>query len=231
MMTRGAPNTTSRHGHDPTKIDHAWAVVGYVADSRQEAQRLLRTTLPPWLTASLQSYVFLRPGDSHREDVQTFLRLILRTQGLPAGYARAWAGEMDALLQQGQPFTLVFLDTREEESHEDRELRASGSRRTRRHLRRPNAPKRLAKRAQSAVLGKAFGLRFLTGPTIPLGSRALCAQVCAGGDVTLHSRYAEDASSRAIERGVSQYVILGAGLGLFAYRSRGLAGLTAGMVT
>lgn len=132
----GAPNTTSRHGHDPTKIDHAWAVVGYVADSRQEAQRLLRTTLPPWLTASLQSYVFLRPGDRHREDVQTFLRLILRTQGLPAGYVRAWTGEMDALLQQGQPFTLVFLDTREEESHEDRELRTSGSRRTRRHLRR-----------------------------------------------------------------------------------------------
>ena len=40
--------------------------------------------------------------------------------------------------------------------------------------------------------------------------------------VTCRSRYTEDAVARAIDRGVTQYVILGAGLDSFAYRS-GLA--------
>ena len=41
--------------------------------------------------------------------------------------------------------------------------------------------------------------------------------------VTCRSRYTEDALSRAVSRGVGQYVILGAGLDSFAYRA-GLAG-------
>ena len=41
--------------------------------------------------------------------------------------------------------------------------------------------------------------------------------------VTCRSRHTEDALSRAVRRGVGQYVILGAGLDSFAYRS-GLAG-------
>jgi methyltransferase (TIGR00027 family) len=41
--------------------------------------------------------------------------------------------------------------------------------------------------------------------------------------VTLRSRYTEDELAKAIERGVSQYVILGAGLDSFAYRRRDLA--------
>jgi methyltransferase (TIGR00027 family) len=40
---------------------------------------------------------------------------------------------------------------------------------------------------------------------------------------TVRSRYAEDELSKAIERGVAQYVILGAGLDSFAYRRRDLA--------
>jgi methyltransferase (TIGR00027 family) len=43
--------------------------------------------------------------------------------------------------------------------------------------------------------------------------------------VTLRSRYAEDELSKAIDRGVSQYVILGAGLDSFAHRRRDLAGV------
>jgi methyltransferase (TIGR00027 family) len=39
----------------------------------------------------------------------------------------------------------------------------------------------------------------------------------------VRSRYAEDELSKAIERGVAQYVILGAGLDSFAYRRRDLA--------
>lgn len=41
--------------------------------------------------------------------------------------------------------------------------------------------------------------------------------------LTFRSRYVEDELSKAIERGVAQYVILGAGLDSFAYRRRDLA--------
>jgi methyltransferase (TIGR00027 family) len=37
--------------------------------------------------------------------------------------------------------------------------------------------------------------------------------------VTCRSRYAEDSLARGIERGIGQYVVLGAGLDTFAYRS------------
>lgn len=46
----------------------------------------------------------------------------------------------------------------------------------------------------------------------------------ARGQVTGRSRYAEEALAAAVGRGVSQYVLLGAGLDSFAYRSP-LAGL------
>src|SRR5262249_30634293 len=41
---------------------------------------------------------------------------------------------------------------------------------------------------------------------------------------TLRQRYTEEALGKALERGVAQYVILGAGLDSFAYRRRDLAG-------
>jgi methyltransferase (TIGR00027 family) len=40
--------------------------------------------------------------------------------------------------------------------------------------------------------------------------------------MTMRSRYVEDELSKAIQRGVTQYVILGAGLDSFAYRRRDL---------
>ena len=103
-------------------------------------------------------------------DMSNFPIVRVRMQNLPAGYARAWTAEMDVLLQQGQPFALLFLDAREEESHEDRKTRIrwlKAHKTTLASLCRgfvavePNAVKRLAKRAQGAVLGKTFGLRFL----------------------------------------------------------------------
>jgi methyltransferase (TIGR00027 family) len=45
----------------------------------------------------------------------------------------------------------------------------------------------------------------------------------ARAQVTCRSRYAESALTRAVGRGVTQYVVLGAGLDSFAYRSGGLA--------
>jgi O-methyltransferase involved in polyketide biosynthesis len=41
--------------------------------------------------------------------------------------------------------------------------------------------------------------------------------------VVMRSRYVEDEVEHAVERGVSQYVILGAGLDSFAYRRPDLA--------
>jgi methyltransferase (TIGR00027 family) len=41
--------------------------------------------------------------------------------------------------------------------------------------------------------------------------------------MTLRSRYAEDELGAAIERGIAQYVILGAGLDSFAYRRKAVA--------
>ena len=46
----------------------------------------------------------------------------------------------------------------------------------------------------------------------------------ARAQVTCRSRYTEEALARAAGRGVTQYVVLGAGLDSFAYRSGGLAG-------
>jgi len=66
------------HGHDPTRIDHVWSVVGYVADSQEAAQQVVCTTLPPWLAASAEAYIYLRPEDSRREDVDAFLQMILQ---------------------------------------------------------------------------------------------------------------------------------------------------------
>jgi methyltransferase (TIGR00027 family) len=43
--------------------------------------------------------------------------------------------------------------------------------------------------------------------------------------VTMRSRYTEDELSKAIVRGIRQYMILGAGLDSFAYRRRDLAGV------
>jgi methyltransferase (TIGR00027 family) len=46
---------------------------------------------------------------------------------------------------------------------------------------------------------------------------------CARASMVVRQRYAEDALDEAVERGVGQYVILGAGLDSFAYRRPDLA--------
>ena len=103
-------------------------------------------------------------------DMSNFPLVRVRMQDLPTGYAQTWTAEMDALLQQGQPFALIFLDAREEESHEDRKTRIQWLKTNKAALAslcrgfvavEPSSMKRLAKRAQGVVLGKTFGLRFL----------------------------------------------------------------------
>lgn len=66
-----------------------------------------------------------------------------------------------------------------------------------------------------AVLGPGASERVLREfKRIDLLSRSRRAFIVA------HSRYAEDQQVRAVERGVRQYVILGAGLDTFGYQNR-----------
>jgi alkanesulfonate monooxygenase SsuD/methylene tetrahydromethanopterin reductase-like flavin-dependent oxidoreductase (luciferase family) len=54
-----------RHGHDPAKIDHAWAMMGYIADNQEQARQELRRTLLPWYEASGKAYIYLQPQQGH----------------------------------------------------------------------------------------------------------------------------------------------------------------------
>lgn len=45
-------NLAQQHGHDPATIGHASAHLAYVADSRAEAERRLRATMPAWLAST-----------------------------------------------------------------------------------------------------------------------------------------------------------------------------------
>lgn len=112
----------------------------------------------------------MTPSEFSLHDVSNFPLVRIRMQDLPTRYAQAWTEEMEALLQKGQPFALVFLDAREAEDHEDRKTRIQWSKAHKATLAtlcrgcvgvEPNVMKRVAKRAQGAVLGKTFGLRFL----------------------------------------------------------------------
>jgi alkanesulfonate monooxygenase SsuD/methylene tetrahydromethanopterin reductase-like flavin-dependent oxidoreductase (luciferase family) len=62
----------AQHGHDPTNVDHAWAVMGYVASSEEQARRELRRTLLPWYEASGKAYIYLQPQQGH-QDIEPLL--------------------------------------------------------------------------------------------------------------------------------------------------------------
>ena len=65
------------------------------------------------------------------------------------------------------------------------------------------------------IIGREIASALASGPREPLrlGSRHLRAFVA------VRSRYAEDELAAAVQRGVRQYVVLGAGLDTFAYRN------------
>jgi hypothetical protein len=100
-------------------------------------------------------------------DTSDFPVVRLSGHGLPAGYGPQWAVEMDALLDQEQPFVLIFLDTVEDEAHEDQKLRTVWLKKNKKALAatcrgmvniEPNKATRMVKRAQGAALAVAFGL-------------------------------------------------------------------------
>lgn len=130
-------------------------------------------------------------ADFKLHDIARFPIVCLRGSGLPPGYGRAWADEMDALLRQGKPFVLIFPDTIENETHEDQKLRTKWLKSNKQALAsicrgifsvEPDKAKRLLKRVQGAVAAKAFGLHLAVVPDVD-AAEVLAALVLAGGSL------------------------------------------------
>src|SRR5262245_58076488 len=102
-------------------------------------------------------------------DVSAFPIVRLRLQELPAGYSRTWIAELETLLRGGVPFALIFLDTIENETQEDRKTRMRWLKANKTALAtlcrgiisvELNTARRLVRRAQATVVSKAFGFCF-----------------------------------------------------------------------
>ncbi|WP_206243689.1 hypothetical protein [Novosphingobium terrae] len=107
-------------------------------------------------------------------DLAHFPIVLFRSEAATPGYAALWQQEMDALLAQGRPFVLLFPDGRAEEEHEDRKQRALWLKQNREGLAalclslitvEPDAGKRLALEAQSAMAARAFGIPMAVSPS------------------------------------------------------------------
>lgn len=123
-------------------------------------------------------------------DTTDFPVVRLSGRGLPAGYGPQWAAEMDALVARGTPFVLVFLDTVENEAHDDRKRRTVWLKKNRKALAatcrgmvsiEPNAATRMAKRAQGAALAVALGVRLKLAAD-RAEAEALARRLLAGED-------------------------------------------------
>ncbi len=82
------------HGHDASGVPHASAHLAYVADSRQEAERVLRAAIPIWLERGVGEYVRLDGGPGQRRDPQEYVNQLLRVH--PVGTAEECAERLAA---------------------------------------------------------------------------------------------------------------------------------------
>lgn len=123
----------------------------------------------------------LNTSDFLVHDVSRF-PLVLARGDAPPGHAAQWIREMQALLAHGQPFVVVHAEPRAEEAHEDRKQRGLWLKQNRRALGaacravisvEPDAMRRAALAAQSALAQKAFG--------VPMHTAASLEQACADG--------------------------------------------------
>lgn len=102
-------------------------------------------------------------------DTSDYPIVCLSGRGLPDGHGPQWAAEMDALIARRRPFVLIFLDTLENEAHEDKKVRTVWIKKNRKDLAslcrgfisiEPDKAVRILKRAQGAAIAAAFGLRM-----------------------------------------------------------------------
>jgi hypothetical protein len=124
-------------------------------------------------------------------DVSRFPVVKLSGRGLPPGYGPTWASEMEMLLAQDVPFVLIFLDSAENETHDDQKLRTKWLKANKGRLAEmcrgifsiePNKAVRLLKRAQGAVVAAAFGLRLRVVASLE-DAEQLAALAVAGAPV------------------------------------------------
>ncbi|MDQ7250440.1 GntR family transcriptional regulator [Dongia sedimenti] len=102
-------------------------------------------------------------------DISAFPIVRLDLEGRTGSYAEIWAREMDILLSDGRPFTLLVVGNRGEETQEDKKTKAAWFKVNRERLVaicrgfvcvEPDAGKRVALAAQGLQISKAFGLPF-----------------------------------------------------------------------
>jgi hypothetical protein len=117
----------------------------------------------------------LDPDDFKLHDVSRFPMCVFRQERAQAGYAPSWETEMEALLRNGQPFCVVYVELDPEESHEDRKHRAIWLKHNKERLGlyckafisvEPDAGRREQAAAQGEVVVKAFGIAHEAVPTL-----------------------------------------------------------------
>ncbi|WP_322012958.1 hypothetical protein [Paraburkholderia sp. J12] len=100
-------------------------------------------------------------------DLHAFPLIWSRRRAIVPGYAMQWTQEMDALLARAEPFVIVFEEGQPEESHEDRKNRGLWLKHNKALLGNicraviaiePDAVKRAALKAQSALASRAFSV-------------------------------------------------------------------------
>jgi hypothetical protein len=128
-------------------------------------------------------------------DVSAFPIVRIAGRDLPHGYIAQWVTEMEALLAQGQPFVLIFLNTVQNPAHDDQKGLMLWIKAHKRELARlcrvmisiePDRVMRLAKRAQGLAIVVALGFRFAVvadeARANELAARALAGETVSDGD-------------------------------------------------
>ncbi|MFT3815571.1 MAG: hypothetical protein QM740_19745 [Acidovorax sp.] len=133
----------------------------------------------------------VNPSDFKHYDVSEFPVVSIRGSSLPAGYAPQWIAEMEALVENGQPFVFVFIDSAEHPEHEDQKAQMQWLKANKRRLAQvcrgiavvePDRAKRILKRAQALGLSAAFGLRMSVAPDL-VQARARADGILAGREI------------------------------------------------
>ncbi|MCO4067536.1 hypothetical protein FA101_27655 [Pseudomonas aeruginosa] len=117
----------------------------------------------------------LDPDEFVIHDLSRFPMCVFREENARPGYARQWEVEMEALLRNGQPFTVVYVELNPEENHEDRKHRGLWLKNNKAELGRcckalisvePDAGRRAAAAQQGEVAVKAFGIPHEAVPSV-----------------------------------------------------------------
>lgn len=109
----------------------------------------------------------LDPNTFSIHDIREFPFVVFNQTAAQPGYARQWETEMVALLQNGQPFVVVYDQLLTDETHEDRKHRGVWLKHNKEPLRRickalisiePDEERRSEVNAMSEIAVKAFGI-------------------------------------------------------------------------